>query len=120
MLFVVSEKSKKQEVHEEEVEQIAKQIQAGSVDFKNDPVLRENLKVENVSIVTYKVHFDEILNEVIWKLKYKFMQKKTWITKLSKMKLEIWNFNKDQTGNIDLGKMRFKIRSLAKKLKMLN
>ena len=57
MSHCFSEKAQKKKIVQEEVEQIAKEIQAGSADLKNDPVLRENIKLENLAIVNYQVGF---------------------------------------------------------------
>ena len=57
MSHCFSEKAQKKKIVQEEVEQIAKEIQAGSADLKNDPVLRENVKLDNIAIVNYQVCF---------------------------------------------------------------
>ena len=57
----VSEKSKKKQIVDEEIEKVAKDIRAGGTDLKNDPVLRENINLDNVAIVN-KVQFLTLMN----------------------------------------------------------
>ena len=56
-----SEKAQKKKILEEEIEQVAKEIKAGGTDLKNDPVLRENINLENLAVVNYKVRLNAFL-----------------------------------------------------------
>ena len=47
---------------DEEIEKVAKDIRAGGTDLKNDRVLRENINLDNVAIVNYKVRFLRLMN----------------------------------------------------------